>query len=190
MSRIVALDVSLTSTGFASSMAGTLQGFNLILGKGTGEERMISNLDLIMKQVDDCMPDFVVIEEVAYSMNKSYAKENSGMHWAVRMELCRDKIPRVVVASTSLKKWCTGSGAAPKELVIKEVLKRWGADCPNNDTADAVGMLYLGMALVEEWTPTLQQQREVLAGISAKNPWLRKLSKPLVAEEESLLSTW
>ena len=51
------------------------------------------------------------------------------------------------VPPTSLKKFVTGKGNVKKEMMLKEVYKRWNIDCDTNDEADAVGLAYFGMAL-------------------------------------------
>ena len=53
----------------------------------------------------------------------------------------------IEVPPTSLKKFVTGKGNVKKEMMLKEVYKRWKIDCDTNDEADAVGLAYMGMAL-------------------------------------------
>lgn len=173
----------MTASGIAKAYNGVLEGYSVVsikvpVGPWSAEDRLISNLDKIMAMAEEPRPDFVIIEDVAYAQNAAFAKENAGMAYAVRMELRRERIPFVVIGPSQLKKFATGSGGAKKELVIKEVMKRWGADCPDNNTADAVALAYLGMALVGEWTPTIQPQREAVDVILAKNSWLRKIVIP------------
>ncbi len=175
------MDLSLSNSGIAVAVDGKLENFGAVPGKGAGIARLIADRDSIMDRVDQAKPDFVIMEDVAYSMNKSYAKENAGLAFIIRVELFTEKIPFIVVASSSLKKFCSGSGSAKKEMMIKEVLKRWGVDCPDNDTADAVALAFLGMALTGEWTPTIQPQREVVEQVTGKNAWLRTLRKPEAA---------
>ena len=44
----------------------------------------------------------------------------------------------MIVAPTSLKKWITGKGVGQKDLIVREVYKRYGIETANDDEADAV----------------------------------------------------
>lgn len=65
----------------------------------------------------------------------------------VRYQLFLKGYKYVEVPPTSLKKFVTGKGNVKKEMMLKEVYKRWKIDCDTNDEADAVGLAYFGMAL-------------------------------------------
>lgn len=189
--KIASIDLSLTATGFALSTDGHLDGFRIIPGKGDGIERLISGRNRIMDQVEEAKPDLVIMEDLAFSQNQAFAKENAGLAYMVRAELHTDKIPFLVAGPSQVKKFVTGSGGAKKEIIIKEVLRRFGVDCPDNNTADAVSMAYLAMALVGDWEPTTQAQLEVVAQIQSKNSWVGRLAKPSPAPEvQPTLGGW
>lgn len=65
----------------------------------------------------------------------------------VRYTLYEQGFSYIEVPPTSLKKFVTGKGNVKKEMMLKEVYKRWNIDCDTNDEADAVGLAYMGMAL-------------------------------------------
>lgn len=52
----------------------------------------------------------------------------------------------IEVAPPSLKAFVTGKGNAKKEMMLKEVFKKWGFDAATNDEADAIGLAMFGMA--------------------------------------------
>ncbi|HUV67023.1 MAG TPA: hypothetical protein VMW24_24260, partial [Sedimentisphaerales bacterium] len=67
------------------------------------------------------------------------------------------------------KKFVAGKGNADKDLMLKEVLKRFALDLDNHNVADAVGLLYIGLALIGNWQPTTDQQRAVVTAVRNSN---------------------
>lgn len=65
----------------------------------------------------------------------------------VRYRLFLEGYKYIEIPPTSLKKFVTGKGNVKKEMMLKEVYKRWKIDCDTNDEADAVGLAYFGKAL-------------------------------------------
>jgi hypothetical protein len=53
----------------------------------------------------------------------------------------------VVVPPTVLKAYVTGKGVAPKEVMLREVFRRWAYEAPDNNAADAYALMRLGL----EW---------------------------------------
>lgn len=51
------------------------------------------------------------------------------------------------VKPTSLKKFVTGKGVGPKDVIMKEVYKRWAFDTNDNNIADAMGVGMFGLAV-------------------------------------------
>ncbi len=112
--------------------------------------------------------DLVVIEDFAFSASNAYAREVAGLAYMVRMWLHSHGKPFILVAPSSLKKFVTGKGNAEKALVMKDVYRRWGHDINDNNSADAVVLGYIGMALAGFWEPTTDQQREVVKLLANK----------------------
>jgi crossover junction endodeoxyribonuclease RuvC len=67
----------------------------------------------------------------------------------VRLTLMEEKIPFIEVPPTTLKKFICGSGAAKKELLIKEVYKRWQLDSSDNNEVDAFCLAQFGRAALK-----------------------------------------
>lgn len=57
-----------------------------------------------------------------------------------------------IPAPTQVKKFASGTGTAAKDQVSKFVLKKWGADMPNNDEADAYVLAQMARAIVRHET--------------------------------------
>ena len=179
MSRILGLDLSLTASGWALAVDGKVDSYGLIPGKYDGIARLIHNRDAVCDKIDAVKPDLVIFEDVAHHANNNLANENVGMAWMIRAELFADKLPYVLCSPSSLKKFVCGSGGSPKNPIKKEhMLKfmatRFGHDVNDNNACDALGLAYIGMALVGDWQPTIDPQREVLAKIRESHPWLSK----------------
>lgn len=80
----------------------------------------------------------------------------------VRLALRTCGVDYLTVVPSQLKKFGTGSGLSKKEVIIKEVLKRFGVDTNDNNQADALVLVHLGAALCGFWQTTLKAQDEVL----------------------------
>lgn len=181
--RIVGLDLSLSSTGVALGIDGKLQYSRLVLGQGSGIPRLIAGRQNVMEQVEEAKPDLILIEDLTYSLNKSYAKENAGFSYSIQMELVTDKIPYCVVSNTSLKKFCCGTAGSKKnpikkEHILKDVLRVFGHNIDSNDEADAIVLAYMGMALIGQWNTKNDPQSDSLVVIHKSNPWLKQMARP------------
>lgn len=180
MSRIVAFDLSLTATGYALAVDGKLESNGLIAGRETGIHRIIYVSDRVNDRADQLKPDLVVLEDLSFMSKGQAVHEHAGLATMVKAEMVRDKRQYVLVAPHSLKKFCCGSAGSTKNPVKKEhVLKflatRFGHDVNDNNVADAIVLAYIGMALLGEWEPRIDAQREVLKKINETNPSLRNL---------------
>jgi Holliday junction resolvasome RuvABC endonuclease subunit len=89
----------------------------------------------------------------------------SGIYSAIKAR----KLPRAVVAPTTLKKWATGAGRADKELVQAEVAKWWpNVEIANDDIADAT--VLAAMAGVHlGWTMPFETRRRHVEGMVTVN---------------------
>ena len=63
-----------------------------------------------------------------------------------RMVAKLSDIPCQEVPPTVLKKFCTGSGSAKKEVIIREVFRRWAFEAKTNNEADAFVLAHIGRA--------------------------------------------
>ena len=121
------------------------------------EEIVDKNLNGVRKQRAICTrimtaikvwkPDKIVIE--GYSLNMKHSSsviplvELGGL---LRFMLHIDGIPWFDPRASEVKKFATGKGNAPKEVVMMHVLKRWGHESKSNDTADAYTCAAMGLA--------------------------------------------
>lgn len=89
--------------------------------------------------IDSGIRTTVAIE--GYSMGSSHGREMAGeLGGAVRMRIAEWGFKFLDVPPTTLKKFVTGKGVAPKEVMLREVYRRWGFDADSNDEADAYAL--------------------------------------------------
>jgi crossover junction endodeoxyribonuclease RuvC len=163
--RILALDLSLTGTGWALWENGLSFG-TLEMKKLTGMARFDAIVNRVLLLAEGS--SLIIMEGLSFGSNDPSAQERAGLAFTIRYKLWQAGKSFKIVAPTSLKKFVTGKGNAPKEMVIKEVFKRWDIDAGNNNEADAIGLLMIGQCLAGILEPTMDAQRDVLAVIRAK----------------------
>jgi Holliday junction resolvasome RuvABC endonuclease subunit len=101
----------------------------------------------IMEVVHHHMPDRIVIE--GYSLNMKNAGsviplvEIGGL---LRFMLNLDGLKWMEPRANELKKFVSGAGNTPKDKIMMHVLKRWGHESIDNNTADAYGLACIGLA--------------------------------------------
>lgn len=76
-----------------------------------------------------------------------------------------------LVATNTLKKFVTGAGNGPKNVIIKGVYKKWGYDTDDDNLADAYGLARLAAA-VTCGTSELSYERDCIATVlKRRTPW-------------------
>jgi crossover junction endodeoxyribonuclease RuvC len=63
-----------------------------------------------------------------------------GIGYAIRYALNEIDIPYLDITPSALKKMITGKGNSKKEIMIKEVYKKWGYEHPSNNVIDAYAL--------------------------------------------------
>jgi crossover junction endodeoxyribonuclease RuvC len=113
----------------------------------TGWRQKASIVQAIMQIVQDHKPDRIVLE--GYSLNMKHASsvvplvELGGL---LRFMLHLDGLSWYDPRATEVKKFATGKGNSPKEVVMMHVLKRWKHESMTNNTADAYVCAAMGLA--------------------------------------------
>lgn len=114
----------------------------------------------LRKQIESCTPDLAVIE--GYSYASPYQLPKSGeLAGVLKLVLEQQGIRYIVVPPTTLKKFATGSGRATKDIVVKEVFKRWKFDTNSHDLADAFVLYKIGEAILGNGQGLTKVQKEI-----------------------------
>lgn len=131
-------------------------------------ERIIAIVDKIAALVDEYQPQIVAIEGMAFMAKGTSLVQLSGLNYMLRAELLERKIPFVIVAPTSLKKFVTNKGNAQKDQMMLETYKRWGVSILDNNECDAYGLAQVGWAVFDPEHPVPKTQKEVIQLISSQ----------------------
>jgi len=104
-----------------------------------------------------------VMEGLAFSPRNTRALvQLSALNYFIRARLSAHKIRFVIVPPTTLKKFVTGKGNSPKELMLLETYKRYHVDLENNNLCDAYGLAKIGQALTDKTIKLTKFQEEVV----------------------------
>lgn len=139
MPAVIALDLSITATGVATT-DGTLTTWR---SKATGDERLhLLRLNLSNLLYTD-HPEVVVIEDLP---THAHGAGITGMvHGVIRELLISVGIPYTLVTPASLKKYATGKGNSPKPELRMSLYKRMGIDEPDDNAVDAAWLRLMAM---------------------------------------------
>lgn len=139
---ITAIDLTLTSTGFAAaSGSGVLVPPKAL---GLGMERN----NWIMRKVLELGAgvDVLVIEGYSFGSNSKGTIDRAQLGGIVRWALWSKGIPYVEVPPTSLKMFATGTGKGKKDGIFAEAIRRLGYMGTSHDEADALWLRAMAYA--------------------------------------------
>lgn len=141
--NILALDLSLTSTGWARYAGGAFEQGLLEPNGRRGYDR----LGWIRAEVLGLAAgaDLVVIEGYSYGSKGRAILDQAELGAVVRMALRDLGYTWVEVPPAVLKKYATGRGNAGKEEVLVEAVRRLGYGGARNDEADALWLLEMAL---------------------------------------------
>lgn len=143
--RVVAIDPSLTSLGFAYKVGDRETVGRVQPKRITGMERLGYIRGYIEGLLEDCLPDLVVYED--YSMGSKGKTFHIGeLGGVLKLAIYERKIPILLVPPSSLKLFATGKGNADKDQVKVAMAKVRGRLFESDDEADAYALLQLGIA--------------------------------------------
>lgn len=109
----------------------------------------------------------IVIESYAYGalgMRESLAEIGGIVRWQIMKNY---GVSPLFVGPMTLKKFLTGSGKSEKDIMLKEVYKRYGVDVDDNNMADAFVLAKIGHAIITGCEGLPMFQAEIAAQIAA-----------------------
>lgn len=145
--NIMGLDISLTGTGLVvlnDKLEIVRQ--SLITSKPIADRfnRFHGILDSIMSDVRTHQPKIVIIEGYSYNSNGGSMFDRAELGGIIKKALWDKKVKFEELAPTSLKKFITGKGNAPKELMMLKTFKKFGVEFSDNNLCDAYGLARYG----------------------------------------------
>ena len=141
--NIVGLDIS-THTGFVMfDHNGQVTSQEVSVKDLEGIERSIA----IASRVNKLVPDhsFIVMEGYAYA-NQNTLVLMVEIGTLIRERLALRRLRYIEVAPNTLKKFVIGKGQGKKDIMMKEIYKRWGFEGTDNE-CDAYALAQFGRVL-------------------------------------------
>ncbi len=158
--RVLGIDASLTSTGYAFRIDGAVVTGAINAGKGVvGPTRLAYVASAVANIIVECRPDLIVLEDYAMGRGAAGRAFSIGELGGVLKTLFwENQIDVMLVSPTALKKAITGKGNADKAQLVdgKKVkdknkpemraalLNTFKLDLSQNDEADACGLMLMG----------------------------------------------
>lgn len=164
--RVLGPDLSLTATGWCFGTPVVEWGVHETR-KLRGMERLATIQNAIQEQARSA--DLIVMEDFSFGSKGQALFEVAGLGYLIRYWLWRNGKRFVLVAPAQLKKFCTGKGNVDKQIMIREVYRRWGHLIDDDNAADATALAYVGMALSGSWAPTTAEQKVIIADLRKAN---------------------
>lgn len=156
--RVLALDLGM-ETGWAMYLDGSvISGYHANRRSPHDSAGMVFlNFRAFLRKLHDRSGGFdCVYYEAVYRHMGTHAAHIYGGLWAMVTAFCQENgIPFEGIAVQHIKKHATGSGNAPKELVLMKVRDRWAPNVKSYDEADAIALLYYALETLEIETPKL-----------------------------------
>ena len=174
--RVIGLDLSLTSSGVASSLGWT----------DTIRPKKILGLDRLRMIVDAVRTytsgyDLVVIEGPSFGHSGFRQHEELvALRWMVRDVVDRQQVPFAIVPPATLKLYATGRGNATKNDMAQAMDQAYPGRTPGFlagrrfDEADALALADMGAAYLTNASLTAAQTRAIA---TVQWPWLLEVSR-------------
>lgn len=140
MMKVVGIDPSLSCTALVALHGDRVAESKLVASKKRDTERLEDIRRAVLDFLDAHDPELVAIEGFAYNAKGASVFEMGGLGWLLRWALFMACRPYVIVPPSTLKLYATGVGNAPKEIVIREVFRRWQFEARDNNEADAYAL--------------------------------------------------
>lgn len=112
----------------------------------------------------------VMVEGFAFGSRGRAAVSLGGLGWLVRANLYRRGIAYMDVPPAVLKKYVTGKGNAKKDVMMRDVYRRWGFEAPTTDEADAFALAMLGQTVLDAGSGRLTKADQAIVASLGECP--------------------
>lgn len=147
--HLLAIDPSLTMWGIAVADARGPHAPTSWRPPGSGTARLAACRDRLAAICDEVDPQVVVLEGYSYRSSGSAVLGLAELGGVLRLLLHDRRLAWCDVPPAAAKRWATGSGAAPKERVLVEAIRRLDYVGHSHHEADALWMLHMAAAHYE-----------------------------------------
>jgi Holliday junction resolvasome RuvABC endonuclease subunit len=185
--RILAIDQSLSGFAICDYLDGAVKFQDVIKSKLTGVERLneiIEKLDVVFVSGQETGGyDIVVFEGYSFGSKGRGVFSIAELGGVMKMFFFKKGVKPIIVPPTVLKKFVIGKGIGPKEVMLKEVFKKWNFDTSDNNLADAYSLMKFGEAVVKISRGEIQNFKK--SEIDVVNSWKKsKMAEKLDNEVE------
>lgn len=142
---IFGIDQSLTATGVAilDATGAKIMHTETISVKDRGIPRLAAIRQRVLGLALDWSPEAVAIEGYSFGSRQSHAHSLGELGGVLKLAFADLGGPDIYqIPPTTLKKFATGKGNAPKGAVMLAVFKRFGIEAANDNEADAIALAY------------------------------------------------
>ena len=165
----IGIDLSLNATGLVlleSRVTGPHVIFEQeVKGLGEGIVKKDAIVSKILEELDAWEPDRIVVEGYSLGKNMSSTIPLVEIGALLRFGLYMSKRKWMDPNAPQLKKFATGKGNSPKDMVMMHVLKRWGHESKTNNTADAYVLACMGLAHANQLKGVTLDQRTIVGNV-------------------------
>ncbi|SNS21073.1 crossover junction endodeoxyribonuclease RuvC [Anaerovirgula multivorans] len=153
----IGIDPSLTGTGLIIlNEDGEIVLSRCIVTKQSKQENHTQDTMARVKDIKDCIMSelkgneykiYVAVEGFSYGSRGRAVFDIAYMGYRIREELLDTDITFIEPTPSQVKKFATGKGNSPKNVVMLEVYKRWGEEFTDDNLADAYVLAQIVRAL-------------------------------------------
>ena len=159
------IDQSFSGTGVCILNDSKMILSELIVPSTKSVHRLVEIKNKLIKIYNDNKPDFVYMEKYMFTPKRAMAFELGELAGAIKTAFVEVGVTPVVVYTTHLKKYITGSGNAEKSLMLLKIFQKFGIEFNNNNLADAFLIAKIG------------EQAEILKLVKSKEKRKKGLEK-------------
>jgi crossover junction endodeoxyribonuclease RuvC len=176
IARLLGLDISLNHTGWC--FCETAHPGNLTYGVYDLEKSPLGEIEKMDFVLERLKPMFqpgllVMIENFAFHAQGRSVLQLAGLQYLLRHHLFQSGIPFQLITPNQAKKFLTGKHHCDKNVILKEILKRYKLDVDDDNIADAINMNKIGQAVLGLLELDNQAQRDVIEEL-LKSPATKK----------------
>jgi crossover junction endodeoxyribonuclease RuvC len=150
---VLGLDISLCGTGVVVvDMTNTILSRSLVTSSPMPDrfKRFHGIIDSIFSDIRKYSPSLIVIEGYAYGARGQAVFDIAELSGIIKKKLWDLKLNFVEVPPTSVKKFICGKGSAKKELMLQQVLKKYGEEFSDSNLCDAYCLARVGVELLQK----------------------------------------
>ena len=176
--KTLGIDLSLNHTGWVLLQDTTVLTFGLIQPKMRGIERLVYIKNEFVKVIEKCgIIDTVVLESYSFGAKGRAVFQIGELGGVIKVLLAENGHTPYLVAPLTLKKFATGHGKGDKQLMLKEVFRKWAFDTSNNNLADAYALARFGLAI---------QNKDSLEMLNYEKECVNKVLETFQIEDEKM----